>query len=178
MTYGIRILIKARPYFNQLTVRSLYFSFLHSYLSYGIISWGSTYSTHLTSIQTIQNQAIRIATCSLFRANARSLLHDNNILTIKELIDYNLGIFMYKTITNQLPHLSTSIFMLTNSNTTRFALNNNFILPKVRTNYGKQTFYFSGIAFWNTLPLNIKASRTLNEIKNKLKKHICTMSNT
>lgn len=172
MTYGIRIIIKARPYFDQATLRSLYFSFIHSYISYCIASWGSTYSTHLTSIQTIQNQAIRIVTSSPFRSNAKSLLHANDILTLKELIKFNLGIYMYKTINNQLPHLSPLIYWLTNTNVTRFALNNNFILPKVRTNYGKQTVYFSGIAFWNTLPLDIKTSLTLNEMKNKLKKYI------
>lgn len=173
MIYGVRILIKSRHYFSRSTLMSLYFSFVHSHISYCIISWGNTYTTHLTSVQTVQNQAIRIVTSSPFLTNATSLLHENNILTVAELVKYNLGIYMYRITNNQLPHLTS---ILSNSNVTRFALNNNFLLPKVRTNYGKQTVYFSGISFWNSLPVDLKASRSLNVIKTKLKNHIISSS--
>lgn len=169
MTYGIRLLIKSRLYFNPSILMSLYFSFVHSHISYCITSWGNTYTTHLTSVQTIQNQAIRILTSSPYLSNAKSLLHENNILTVSELVKYNLGIYMYRTINNQLPHFTT---ILSNNNVTRFALNNNFLLPKVRTNYGKQTIHFSGISFWNSLPSDIKVCRSLKVIKSKLKNHI------
>lgn len=171
MIYGVRTLIKSHHYFNPSTLMTLYFSFVHSHISYCIISWGNTYSTHLTSVQTVQNQAIRITTSSPFLTNATSLLHESNILTVTELVKYNLGIYMYSITNNQLLHLTS---ILSKSNVTRFALNNNFLLPKVRSNYGKQILYFSGISFWNNLLLTLNASCSLNVIRTKLKNHMST----
>lgn len=45
--FGIRELIKARPFFSRETLLALYFAFIHSHITYGIVSWGSTYACHL-----------------------------------------------------------------------------------------------------------------------------------
>lgn len=91
------------------------------------------------------------------------------------LIKFILGIYINKTKQST----STLIDFTSghrNSNVTRFAFKNNFILLKVLTNYGNQNVYFRRIPFWNTIALNIKTSRTPNDTKNKLKKY--TMSLT
>lgn len=132
-------------------------SFIHSHISYSSVSWGIAYCTHLTSIQIIQNQAIKIATSSPFRSNAKSLLRANNTLTVQELIEHNLGTDMYKTINNQHPHLSASISMFTNTNVTRFVLNNNFILRKART--AGRPFISLGLHFGIPYPCILKRVR-------------------
>lgn len=64
IAYGIRVLIKTRPYFSRTTLLSLYHSFVHSHFTYGIICWGNTYNTHIASLQFVQNHAIRLITSS------------------------------------------------------------------------------------------------------------------
>lgn len=172
IAYGIRILIKTRPYFTRTTLLSLYHSFVHSHITYGIVCWGNTYNTHIASLQIVQNQAIRIITCSSRFSNAKSLLHENNILTISELTKYNLGIFFYRFLNNELPQITFSPSNLMIYSTTRFALNNNFLIPRVRTNYGKQTVEFTSLSIWNTLPLTMKNSRSLQKFKGELKMHL------
>lgn len=172
IAYGIRALIKTRPYFTRSTLLSLYYSFVHSHINYGIICWGNTYNTHLASLQVLQNQSIRIITNSSHFSNGKCLLHDNNILTISELFNYNLGIIFYKYITKTLPPICFSSSDLVAHSNTRFARNNNVLLPKVRTNYGKLTAEFSSIAFWTTIPSVIKNARNLHHYKKKLKSHI------
>lgn len=88
-------------------------------------------------------------------------------------VKHNLGIYMHRITNNQLPHLNS---ILPNSNFTRFALNKNLLLPKVCANYGKQTIYFSGISSWNCLPFDLKASRSLDVVKTKLKNHTMSTS--
>lgn len=172
IAYGIRALIKTRSYFTRATLLSLYYSFVHSHINYGIMCWGNTYNTHFASLQVLQNQSIRIITNSSRFSNGKCLLHDNNILTISELLNYNLGIIFYKYITKALPPIGFSSTDLVAHSNTRFACNNNVLLPKVRTNYGKLTAEFSSISLWNTLPASIKNARNLHQFKTELKSHI------
>lgn len=169
MAFGIRALLKARPFFPIKALLSLYFAFIHSHINYGISAWGNTYHTHLSSIQHIQNQAIRIITSSPRHSSASPLLRENSVLSVTALFDYNLGIFFFKLLNNQLCFELLDAGTLVNHNTTRFALNNNLLLPKVNTNYGQQTFHFAAISLWNRLPLNIKSSHSITTFKKSLK---------
>lgn len=175
LSYGIRILIRSRPFFSRPVLLSLYFAFVHSHINYCITSWGNTYSTHLKPLQTIQNQAIRVITSNPHTANAKQLLQENNILDVAALVKFNLATFLFKLINDKITLSLFPMSSLTNTNPTRFALHNNFILPKVRTNYGKQTVHFAAISSWNTLPFVIKlqkAHRFCHELKNFL---LCDM---
>lgn len=100
--FGIRTLIKSRPFFSLEALLSLYFAFVHSHISYGITSWGNTYNSHLSSVQHIQNQAIRIITYSSFYSNATPLLQANCILTVSGLFNFHLIITLFKQLNKQL----------------------------------------------------------------------------
>lgn len=39
-------------------LKQLYYTLIYPYLSYGVMSWGNTYPTKLTKIQTKQNKCI------------------------------------------------------------------------------------------------------------------------
>ena len=41
---NIGILFKARPFLNKKSLLSLYYLYIHSYINYGSVSWGSTYT--------------------------------------------------------------------------------------------------------------------------------------
>lgn len=167
--YGIRALIKSRAFFSEHALLSLYFAFIHSHITYGIASWGNTYSCHLLSIQHIQNQAIRIITNSSFYSDALPLLKANSILPVSGLFKYHLSIIFFKLLNKQLAYEFVDLNLLTNTNSTRFAHNNNFLLPKCSTNYGKMTSSFSAIKIWNDLPHSLKQTSSLNTFKHELK---------
>lgn len=172
MAYGLRILIKARPYFSNSTLISLYYAFIHPHISYCIVCWGTTYATHLKSLQIIQNQAIRIFTYSSYYIDAALILQDNNILSVSQLVRYSLGIVMYKLLNNIIFLPLIPQCYLVNDNITRFALNNNMVLPKVRTNYGKQAIHFSLVTVWNTIPLELKNIHSIFNFKAHFKQAI------
>lgn len=163
IAHGIRVLIETRPYFSRTALLSLCHSFAHSHFTYGITCRRNTYNTHIASLQIVQNHAIRIFTCSPRLSNAKSLLRENSILTIAELAKYNLGIFFYKLINNELPPAIFPSSNLMIRSTTRFAMNNNFLLPEIRTDCGKQSVAFTSISLWNTLALILKTTRPLHQ---------------
>lgn len=170
--FGLRVLIKSRHYFQQHVLQSLYYAFIHSHLTYCLPSWGNTYETHMSCLYHLQNQAVRMITFSPHLASALPLYQNLKILPLPYALKLKLGLFIYR-IRNQdtvINYISAS--KLLNPNNTRFSEQNNMLLPKVRTNYGKQTALFSGIMFWNSLPTNIKFIHSAHSFHKSLKNHL------
>lgn len=105
---------------------------------------------HLSPIQHIQNQAIRIITFSSYRSSASSLLLSFDMLSISSLFKYRLASILFKSLVHLIP---SSVFRTVdlNTNPTRSASDGNFLLPVIRTNYGRHTAYFAALSIWSTL---------------------------
>lgn len=170
--YGIRILIKARPYFGPNTLLSLYYAFVHSHFTYCIASWCNTYSTHLAPLQYVQNQAIRIITYQPSRCSASAILQGLRILTIHKLFLFNMATLTYNSLHSNMPFMVFNKEQLINQNITRFASNNNLLLPKVRTNYGRFTSTFTAISVWNGIPSDVKMSPNIGSFKKRLNSYL------
>lgn len=130
---------------------------------------GSNISLPPFFLQHVQNQAIRILTWSNRRSHVTDLYRELHILNIDNLIKFNVCTFAYQAVKD--PSLLKFVLIqhLTNSNITRFSSNNNFILPKVRTNYGSQRVAFVLIKLWNSLPYNIKCAFSISSFKHQLR---------
>ena len=61
ISINIGIMYKIRDYLPTNVLKSLYYSFIYSYLSYGIAVWGATYEIHLKPLVFLQKRAIIIA---------------------------------------------------------------------------------------------------------------------
>ena len=57
---GIGILAKLKPFLKEKLLRSIYFSLVYSYLSYGVQAWGSADDCTKNKIIVLQNKAARI----------------------------------------------------------------------------------------------------------------------
>ena len=80
---------------------------------------------------------------------------------------------MYEIVNNMVPDYLSLCFVF-RSNT----LSNNIrgsdcslAIPQPRTNYCKRSLCYSGAVLWNSLPLDIRQSPSLNEFKSKLKNY-------
>ena len=73
LSKNLGLLYKAKPFLNATAMKSLYFSFFHSYLTYGNIAWCSTSMTKLKSIFSKQKQVIKtMSVTSLDYKNLKS----------------------------------------------------------------------------------------------------------
>lgn len=172
LSFGVRVLIRARPYFNFQTLLTLYYAFVHSHLNYCISSWGGTYNSHIAPLITLQKQALRVITFSRRQAESSPLFIHLRVLPLHQLYLYSIGILFFNIFYD---HLALDIFpqhVLSNSNLTRFASRRNLLLPPIHTNYGKKMIQFSALSFWNSLSSDIKCSTTLRLFKSKLKKFL------
>ena len=79
-------------------LRSTYFSYAHSIISYGIIFWGN--SSYSEDIFEIQKRIIRIIMNSSRDASCRQQFKDLNILPIRSQYIYSVLLFLLKIKTN------------------------------------------------------------------------------
>jgi hypothetical protein len=80
-----------RPFMSQDALISVYYSYFHSLITYGIIFWGnSSYSSHIFQLQ---KKAVRIITGSRLRDSCRELFKHLRILPLQS--HYVLSLLLF-----------------------------------------------------------------------------------
>jgi hypothetical protein len=92
--YAIRLI---KPFLSLDVLRSTYFSYVHSIISYGIIFWGNSF--HSEEIFKIQKRIIRIIMNSSENASCQQLFKDLNILPIQSQYTFSI-LLLLKIKTN------------------------------------------------------------------------------
>ena len=137
---SIGILSKLRYFLSTKTLLNLYYALVEPFLNYCIIAWGNTYQTTLQPLFILQKKALRIITFSSYNEHSSPLFKDLNVVKLSDIITFQLAVFMYKFHNNLLPPVFdpyfNSVGMLHNYNT-RLSSKMTYVIPKVRTNYGK-----------------------------------------
>ena len=67
------------------SLKAIYFSYIHSYLTYANISWGSTYFTKLKTVHYQQKHAARIIFNQNKLSHSRPLLRSLNALNVYQI---------------------------------------------------------------------------------------------
>jgi hypothetical protein len=165
------LLSKLRHYVDLPTLKMIYYSLVHSHLSYCITIWGGAPPTTKKPLVTIQNKIIRIITFSQYRTHAPPLFLKLNILQIDDIYRLHLALLIHKIFNNQITgtHNLTNISHIHNHNT-RLS-KNNFYTNFHSTNTGLSTYSAKGIKIWNKLPNEIK-TLSYDSFKYKVKQFI------
>ena len=94
-----------RQFLDKESLKTIYFSYIHSYLNYANIAWASTYFTKLKTIHYQQKHAARIIFDEDILTDFRPLLQLLNALNICQINLYQHANFMYKFKKNQVPRI-------------------------------------------------------------------------
>jgi hypothetical protein len=141
------------------TLKMMYFSYVHSIITYGVIFWGnSPYSIKIFRMQEI---IIRIITNSTKRASCHTLFKELNILPLQ--VQYILSMSMFVTANKE---LFTFISQVHNCST-----RTNYDLHYLQTNLAQfpKEICYMGIKIFNHPPTNIKSrSNDLRSFKLQL----------
>ena len=113
---GIYFLSRAKKYFDDITIKELYYAFIHPYLYYCNEVWGSTYSTYLKPIITLQKRTIHIIAGVPRKTHTYELFISYKIIRFEHLYKYCVFIFLYKLNNNLLPRGIQSSFTLLSNN--------------------------------------------------------------
>jgi hypothetical protein len=196
---GIGILAKLKPFLKEKLLRSIYFSLVYSYLSYGVQAWGSADNTTKNKIIVLQNKAVRIMSgVQYFQIygqepgplpSSEPLYRRLELLKFNDIFKLNVANFVYATLNFESPPIFHDWFAFQHeihehstrmsSEVTRenfFDIGVTLRSLKLHTrncnnNYGKKTMKVLGPVIWNSIPDQVLKSVSLNSFKTSLKKH-------
>ena len=104
LSKNLGLLHKAKQFLNAKAMKSLYFSFIHSYLAYGNVVWCSTSMNKTKKLLSKQKQAIKIITMADLHTNLNS---DEKTKHLDILNIYKLNLYqilnMFRARTNSIP---------------------------------------------------------------------------
>jgi len=136
------VLRSIRPFMSQDALKTVYHSYLHSLISYGIIFWGNfSYSPHIFRLQ---KKAVRIITGSRPRDSCRELFKGLRILPLQS--QYILSLLIFVVENKKLFYVYSEIH---NINTTQ---NFNLHQPQANLTLYQKGAYYSGIKVFNNIP--------------------------
>ena len=143
-----------------------YNAYIRPHFDYCSVIWGSSTCSNTDKITKLQRKA-----CKLILRNEYSNLEEAqnrlNMLSFSESVFLQKAKVMYKVSNNIGPEYLTDLFKMreSNSNSTlilRSVSNKHFLIPKPKINLFKNSLWYSGALVWNSIPLDIKNSMTLN----------------
>ena len=107
---------------------------------------------HFNKLMTLQKKALRYIARAKYNTHTNSLFLKYNLLKVPDIVDYNLGIFMYKYKANKQPNSFINFFSPFNSFDRSFSY-------KIELNHSLRLRVYPSYSlprFWNSLNLEIK----------------------
>ena len=97
------LLYKARELLDKESLKTINFSYIHSYLHYANIAWASTYFTNLKAVLYQQKHTAKAIITEDILTHSRPPLQLLNALNTYQINLYHHADFMYKSQKNQTP---------------------------------------------------------------------------
>ena len=88
----VGILYRIRRCVPQDVLINLYYSLVYPYVIYCIVVWGGSLDSHLAPLVIIQKKIIRIITSQHYLAHTSPLFYETEILKIRDLYSYFVGV--------------------------------------------------------------------------------------
>ena len=161
---------RVRSYLSSKVMLSLYHSLLISHIRYCITNWCFGNESKIQQLQRICYKFIRLAFNLKRRESVRTVLTENGLLTIKQMYQVELAIFMFRTVKKNHPTVLQNLFQSKSSRISTRS-NSHYISPAYRLTVCQQSMKFSGPKIWSNLPNEIKKCKSLKSFAIKVKAH-------
>jgi len=134
------------------SLRVLYFSLLHSHLSYGILAWGNAKNTVLRKTELIQKRALRTIHNKSYNSHTDPLFKQSGILKLSDIYQLEVLMFMHDFINNKLPLSFQNMFILNADiqNTYQTRQSNMFHMPLSKSRFVDKLPLLKFPSVWNS----------------------------
>jgi len=123
-------------------------------------------------LQCIQNSLARIVLKSDCRAHSEPLLRQLHWLPVQSRIRFKLATITYKALSTNSPHYLASLIHYHQPVRSLRSSDQHYLHPTPSsTNFGSRSFRCSAPTIWNSIPLEIRSSQTVETFKRNLKTH-------
>ena len=148
---NIGLLYKAKLYLSKSALLTLYYAYIHSYISYANVAWGSTNITYLKKVNSLQKHAIRIVHNKNRYTHTKELYKENQILNVYQMNIFHNLLFMHKVKTQTLPNIFLPKFKKSSHSYPTASSKLNFVLPFHKSMKSQYRISIRGPKLWNNL---------------------------
>ena len=142
------MLNRASYFLNEHSLKTIYFSYIYSYLNYGNIAWASTYVSKLKKINLLHKRAVRFVFNEDRLSQSRPILRKINALNVYQINLHQHPKFIHKFNNQETPRiLNDLIIRPVHKYPTNFS-KSNFCLKNVSVNRTKYSISFRGPKLW------------------------------
>ena len=178
---SIGIFYRARLIIPRKQLNQLYFSFVHSYLNYTNLAWGSTLKTKLSTLYRQQKHSIRLLSFKDQFTHSRPLFKEIGALNIYVINVFNILCLMVKCKNKACPKAFENLFTLKPKNKYQLKRSCTLLAPFCKSKFSQLCINYRGPHLWNTIVLSqntdLEQSTTLKIFKEKLKVYLFTIDN-
>ena len=148
---------------------TLYNCLIIPLFDYGDTVWGDKNNdTLMGQLQVLQNKAAKVLLNLPPRSSSTEALDRLDLKTLSRRRHFHRCVMMHKYLSGRID-FNFDIRRNSSFHSYHTRRSNDLHLPRVRTNWGKQTFIYQASKDWNNLDNNIKSSESMSFFKAKLK---------
>ena len=131
-------------------------------------------STLIDQLQRMQNSAARVVTLKRKYDSITPVLKDLHWLPVSSRIKFKVLVLTWRALNGIGPsYIREMLCWYEPPRMLRSTTNSQLIVPRTRlSTYGDRAFSVVAPKLWNSLPVQLKLSKTLDEFKTKLKTHL------
>ena len=174
ITAGISALRRLKEFTDRQTLISVYNAIVRPYFDYCCEVWDVFGETQSKRLQKLQNRAARIIMNMSNDTEHSVALQALSWVPLKTERQKAKAKLMYKILNKMGPESLTNLFTykgeMTNYNLRD--ISSSLCLPKPRTNSMKKSFMYDGAYLWNSIPKEIRESKSFASFRNKIATHI------
>ena len=173
LSRGNGMISKIRYFVNEQCLLNLYYSFIQSHINYNLLNWTSTHPSCIKAIDLKVKSAVRLISFKNRYEHTIPLFLKHKILPLNGMIRYKQGNFLWKICNGYIQAPISNVFVKNCYNPLRFNI------PNPTCTLDKHKIVYSCTKYWNSLPLQMRKSSTINSFNDKHKKHLLsTLTNT
>ena len=166
------VIKQVKTFLPRESMRTLYFTMIHPYLSYGILAWGNAKSNLLRKTSIMQKRALRTINNKNFNCHTDPLFKRCGILKLSDLYQQQVLLFMYDHQNGNLPKSFVNMFVHNKDiravYETRQA--NMFHVPRSKSTFVDKLPLVVFPSIWNNMLKTVDGNNTRAQFKCKIKK--------
>lgn len=168
----ISLLRQLANYVSAAVLKKFYQGYILPLIDYASITWSGASSANLERILKLQKRAARIILHTDYTTPSSNMFAELGWQPITKRLAYNKAIFTYKALNGQTPQYISELLKPvaeTHDRHLRSWSNGTLAVPRSRTAVFDRSFSVSAPKLWNSLPVAVRNSQTLNGFKNSLR---------
>jgi len=175
---NIGIINKLKHFIPDRILYSLYCTLVLPYVNYGILVWGNACKMYLDKLLKLQKWALRTISNSHYRCHSAPLFVKYNILNVYDCYKLELGVFMFKYYTNQLPPAFNNFFQKRSTIHDYHTRNcSNYNQTRNKKTFSDHSVRTSGVILWNSFQETLKTQMSTKSFRTLYKSQLICLYN-